>query len=143
MLCPKIIFTIVTLLLIAQANGNSKKQSQKYSKEANTPHFTTESYDPEFRNLQRPFRMSKLNLVWTKAQNRLTEPKLKSLYMELKIQDKEEIQWKQLNSQHKDKDGIKAATLRQKLIGIMSSYDLLDHFEDTQDPVKTKPFRVR
>lgn len=76
-----------------------------------------------------------------KLTERLTEPKLKSLYMELKIQDKEEIQWKQLNSQHKDKEGLKAAELRQKLIGIMSSYDLLDHFEDTQDPVKTKPFK--
>lgn len=27
-----------------------------------------EKYDPDFRNLQRPFRMAKLNLVWTKAQ---------------------------------------------------------------------------
>ncbi|XP_055848923.1 alpha-2-macroglobulin receptor-associated protein isoform X2 [Episyrphus balteatus] len=149
MLFPKIVFIVVTLLLIVQANGDNKnkKQSQKYSKEANRPppqqqqHFTTESYDPDFRNLQRPFRMSKLNLVWTKAQHRLTEPKLKSLYMELKIQDKEEIGWKQLNSQHKDKEGLKAAELRQKLIGIMSSYDLLDHFEETQDPIKTKAYK--
>lgn len=27
-----------------------------------------EKYDPDFRNLQKPFRMAKLNLVWTKAQ---------------------------------------------------------------------------
>ncbi|XP_055906877.1 alpha-2-macroglobulin receptor-associated protein-like [Eupeodes corollae] len=141
MLFPKIVFVFLTLLLIVQTNGDSKKQSRKYSKEANAPYFTTESYDPDFRNLQRPFRMSKLNLVWTKAQQRLTEPKLKSLYMELKIQDKEEIGWKQLNSQHKDKEGLKAAELRQKLIGIMSSYDLLEHFEETQDATKTKPYK--
>lgn len=62
--------------------------------------------------------------------------------MELKIHDKEEIAWKQLNSQHKDKDGLKENELRQKLIGIMSSYDLLEHFEDTQDVDKTKPYKV-
>lgn len=61
--------------------------------------------------------------------------------MELKIQDKEEITWKQLNSQHKDKDGLKENELRRKLIGIMSSYDLLEHFEDTQDREKTKPYK--
>lgn len=63
--------------------------------------------------------------------------------MDLKIHDKEEIQWKQLSSQHKDKDGLKEAELRKKLIGIMSTYDLLEHFDDTQDPAKTKEYRVR
>lgn len=61
--------------------------------------------------------------------------------MELKIQDKEEIAWKQLNSQHKDKDGIKADELRRKLIGIMSTYDLLEHFDETEDKEKTKPYK--
>lgn len=73
---------------------------------------------------------------------RLTESKIKSLYMELKIHDKEEITWKQLSSQVKDKDGIKENELRQKLIGIMSSYDLLEHFDDTQDVEKTKPYKI-
>lgn len=67
---------------------------------------------------------------------RLTEPKLKSLFSDLKIHDKEELAWKQLNGQHKDKDGLKDAALRQKLIGIMSTYDILEHFDDTQDPEK-------
>lgn len=62
--------------------------------------------------------------------------------MELKIQDKEEVAWKQLSSQHKDKEGIKEAELRQKLVGIMSTYDLLEHFEDTQDKDKVKPYKV-
>jgi len=62
--------------------------------------------------------------------------------MELKIHDKEEITWKQISSQVKDKDGLKENELRQKLIGIMSSYDLLEHFDDTQDVEKTKPFKV-
>lgn len=68
MLLPKIVSLAIVLLLIAQTNGD-KKSGKKYSKEANTPHLTTESYDPDFRNLQRPFRMSKLNLVWAKAQH--------------------------------------------------------------------------
>ncbi|XP_034115943.1 alpha-2-macroglobulin receptor-associated protein [Drosophila albomicans] len=132
------------ILIATQCANADKKQSKKYSKEANDPHFKqviNEKYEPEIRNLQRPFRMAKLNLVWAKAQNRLTESKIKSLYMELKIHDKEEITWKQISSQVKDKDGIKENELRQKLIGIMSSYDLLEHFDDTQDVEKIKPYK--
>lgn len=69
---------------------------------------------------------------------RLTEPKLKSLYTELKIHDKEELNWKQSQGQLKDKDGLKEAELRKKLIGIMSTYDLLHHFDETQDPEAVK-----
>ncbi|XP_017057389.1 alpha-2-macroglobulin receptor-associated protein [Drosophila ficusphila] len=140
-----VVATIALFLLIASQGADAdKKQSKKYSKEANDLHFQQvkqEKYDPDFKSIQRPFRMAKLNLVWAKAQNRLTEPKLKSLYMELKIQDKEEIAWKQLNSQHKDKDGLKDDELRRKLIGIMSSYDLLEHFDDTQNSEKLKPYK--
>lgn len=60
--------------------------------------------------------------------------------MELKIHDKEEISWKQLKQ--KDKDGLKEDELRRKLIGIMSTYDLLEHFEETQNAEKLKPFKV-
>lgn len=134
--------TLSLLLFITGLHAGSTEEQQKENfKESIKKEFTTESYDPDFRHLQRPFRMAKLNLVFAKAQNRLTEPKLKSLYMELKIQDKEEIAWKQLNSQHKDKEGLKENELRRKLIGIMSTYDLLEHFEDTQDKEKLKPYK--
>lgn len=126
----------------------SKKHKNKYSAEANrrndrdvsseSRELPPERYDPDFRTLQRPFRMAKLNLVWSKAQQRLTEPKLKSLYTELKIHDKEELAWKQLNAQHQDKDGLKEAELRKKLIGIMSTYGILEHFDETQEPEKYK-----
>lgn len=33
----------------------------------NVPPPPTEKYDPDFRNLQKPFRMAKLNLLWSKA----------------------------------------------------------------------------
>lgn len=148
----KILCVIVVLLFIGVSLGD--KKSHKYTAEANSP-MMNENYDPDFRNLQKPFRIAKLNLVWTKAQHvsplhltnilpttfipitllqRLTEPKLKSLYTELKIHDKEELNWKQSQGQHKDKEGLKEAELRKKLIGIMSTYDLLHHFDDTQDP---------
>ena len=48
---------------------------------------------------------------------RLTEPKLKSLFSELKIHDKEELTWKRLKAEGMDKEGLKEAELRKKLIG--------------------------
>ncbi|XP_055586555.1 alpha-2-macroglobulin receptor-associated protein [Uranotaenia lowii] len=128
---------VVLLATMVHFSEAAEKAYEKYSKKANVLP-DSEIYEPDFRTIQRPFRMAKLNMVWSKAQHRLTEPKLKSLYTELKIQDKEEIAWKQLNSQHKDKEGLKEADLRKKLIGIMSTYDLLEHFDDTLDPEKVK-----
>lgn len=34
----------------------------------NSNELPAEKYDPDFRTLQKPFRMAKLNLVWVKAQ---------------------------------------------------------------------------
>uniref|UniRef100_A0A2M4BRJ8 Putative alpha 2-macroglobulin receptor-associated protein n=1 Tax=Anopheles marajoara TaxID=58244 RepID=A0A2M4BRJ8_9DIPT len=129
---------LVIVFTVAITGGHfarAEKASDKYTKKANVLP-DSEIYDPDFRNIQRPFRMAKLNLVWTKAQQRLTEPKLKSLYTELKLHDKEEITYKQLKE--KDKDGLKEAQLRDKLVRIMSTYGLLEHFDDTQDPEKYK-----
>lgn len=44
----------------------------------------------------------------------------------MKTQDKEEIQYKQ-NTKETDQDGSLAAKLRDKLIGIMKAYNLLDY----------------
>ncbi|PZC78934.1 hypothetical protein B5X24_HaOG217024 [Helicoverpa armigera] len=60
---------------------------------------------------------------------RLTEPKLKSLYSDLMIQDKEELILKRMKSEGGDKEGLKEAELRRKLTSIMSGYGLLHHFE--------------
>lgn len=61
-----IFFTIlyVGLNIIGHCDG---KKKNKYSAEMNIPQPPTEKYDPDFRKLQRPFRMAKLNLVWSKA----------------------------------------------------------------------------
>lgn len=73
---------------------------------------------------------------------RLTEPKLKSLFSDLKIQDKEEIALKKFKSEGGDKEGLKEDNMRKKLIGIMSSYDLLEHFEDVHNKVKLQEHEV-
>lgn len=73
---------------------------------------------------------------------RLSEPKLKSLFGELKLHDKEEITWKHLRAEGKDKDGLKEAELRKKLITIMGNYDLLDQADDISDPAKARPFKA-
>lgn len=69
---------------------------------------------------------------------RLTEPKLRSLYTDLKLQDKEELQWKQSHAEN-DKEGLKEAKLRRQLLNIMTNYDLLETFgEETGDDKKFK-----
>lgn len=77
-------------------------------------------------------------MIWSKAVHRLTEPKLKSLFTELKMHDKLELAFKHQKSEKpKDfNDGLKEAELRKKLIGIMSTYDLLEVMEeeDVENP---------
>ncbi|XP_038220008.1 alpha-2-macroglobulin receptor-associated protein isoform X1 [Zerene cesonia] len=128
----RLFFGLVAALFVFQCVLGENK----YSQSAN-------SKDPEevnFRKLDKPFRMNKLNLLWTKAQQRLTEPKLKSLYSDLMIQDKLELTYKRMKSEGGDKEGLKEAELRRKLTTIMSNYGLREHFEDNsmgrqkQDP---------
>ncbi|CAG9787068.1 unnamed protein product [Diatraea saccharalis] len=96
----------------------------KYSKDANVK----KSKGVDFRTLEKPFRMNKLNLLWLKAQQRLSEPKLKSLYSDLMLQDKEELTFKRFKSEGGDKEGLKEAELRRKLSNIMAAYGLREHF---------------
>ncbi|KAM3959735.1 alpha-2-macroglobulin receptor-associated protein isoform 2-T2 [Aphomia sociella] len=117
--------TCSTLILVAFSVSLVLCEN-KYSRTANEK---TKKGD-EFRSLEKPFRMNKLNLLWTKAQQRLTEPKLKSLYSDLMIQDKEEITYKRVKSEGGDKDGLKEADMRRKLTNIMTNYGLREHFED-------------
>lgn len=50
----------------------------------------------------------------------------------MKLQDKEELQYKQYNAE-KDKGGIMAKKLRAKLVEIMKSYGLLEFEESIDD----------
>lgn len=60
---------------------------------------------------------------------------------ELKIQDKEEMALKRAKAEGLDKDGLKEAELRKKLLDIMTRFDLIEHFEDVDDPSKHKPHK--
>lgn len=77
-------------------------------------------------------------MLWSKAVHRLTEPKLTSLFTELKMHDKEELAFKHIKSEKPKEfnDGLKEAELRKKLIGIMSTYNLLEvmDIEDVNNP---------
>uniref|UniRef100_A0A8D9AL89 Alpha-2-macroglobulin receptor-associated protein n=1 Tax=Cacopsylla melanoneura TaxID=428564 RepID=A0A8D9AL89_9HEMI len=126
-------FVAITLLLVLAC----VLCENKYSKEANTNFKSQFDVEPnvQLRHLDKPFRMGKLNLLWKKAQVRLSEPKLKSIYNELKIHDKEEITYKKVKSDGLDADGQKEGSMRKRLVGIMSTYGLLEHFEDIQGEV--------
>lgn len=125
----RLAFCLLLVILI-----NVVLSENKYSKEANVKKKTS---DVDFRTLDKPFRMAKLNLLWTKAQHRLTEPKLKSLYSDLMIQDKEELTHKRVKSEGGDKEGLKEADLRKKLSNIIGVYGLREHF-DGSAPTKHK-----
>ncbi|XP_026759639.2 alpha-2-macroglobulin receptor-associated protein isoform X2 [Galleria mellonella] len=121
-------------LVIVSITINSVICENKYTRSANE-----KKTEVDFRTLDKPFRMNKLNLLWTKAQHRLTEPKLKSLYSDLMIQDKEEITYKRVKSDGGDKEGLKEADLRRKLTNIMNNYGLREHFEDNAPRQKQYP----
>ncbi|KAI5712247.1 hypothetical protein M8J76_004069 [Diaphorina citri] len=124
----KILCVFALLYTVAVSSENI------YSRESNV-HFKSQlDVEPniQLRHLDNPFRMGKLNLLWKKAQVRLSEPKLKSIYNELKIHDKEEILFKKVKADGLDPDGQREGILRIRLVGIMSTYGLLEHFEDIQ-----------
>ncbi|XP_076248008.1 alpha-2-macroglobulin receptor-associated protein isoform X2 [Calliopsis andreniformis] len=115
----------------------------KYSAEANKPKYEdTLQFPTSLRELDKPFRMAKLNILWIKAKNRLTDTKLQSIFSDLKIHDKEELAYKHFKSDGKDPNGEEEARLRKKLIGIMSTYGLLEHFNETEDPELLKKHKA-
>ncbi|XP_072385722.1 alpha-2-macroglobulin receptor-associated protein [Diabrotica undecimpunctata] len=124
----------------------------KYSKEANleTNDVNKNKDDVDepvdlrpitLKHLDRPFRMAKLNLLWSKAVLRLSDTKLKSIFGDLKLHDKEEITWKHLRAEGKDKDGTMEAQLRKKLLQIMENFGLLDQADDISDVEKAKRWK--
>lgn len=46
-----------------------------------------------------------------------------------------------MRAEGKDKDGLKEAELRKKLLNIMSMYNLLDQADNVSDPEKARPFK--
>jgi len=125
----KSVYLIIVLVFVINLSREVESVN-KYSAEANLKHEKSNIPTQSFKTLDKPFRMNKLNILWSKAQLRLSETKLKSLYSDLKVQDKEEITWKKLRHEGKDKEGLKEAELRRKLANIMELYNLMEHYEE-------------
>ncbi|XP_051876151.1 alpha-2-macroglobulin receptor-associated protein [Pristis pectinata] len=71
------------------------------------------------------FRIAKLNQVWDKAQRlQLSPVKLAELHSDLKIQEKNELNWKKLKADGLDEDGEKEARLRRNFNVILTKYKL-------------------
>jgi len=77
-----------------------------------------------YKTLENPFRSQKVNLLWDKARTKLTENKLKHLYVELKTHDKEVMALKKLKADDMDKEGLRESEVRKRFNGIMFSYGL-------------------
>nr|XP_006629679.2 PREDICTED: alpha-2-macroglobulin receptor-associated protein [Lepisosteus oculatus] len=101
----------------------------KYSRDMNEPKPTDSKNTPEFR-------IAKINQVWEKALRMQLPPvKQSELHSDLKIQEKEELQWKKLKAEGLDKDGEKEAKLRRNFNIILATYGL-DGKKDTR-PIET------
>ncbi|XP_069123561.1 alpha-2-macroglobulin receptor-associated protein-like [Argopecten irradians] len=103
-----------------------RSDAGKYSEDVNKP--LTES--------KKPFRMNKVNMIWEKAQKRLNGPRLADLYADLTIQDKVERELKKLRAEDRDKDGMKEAEVRQRLLDIMHRYGLQEVISIPPSPVQ-------
>uniref|UniRef100_A0A8C2D7Y4 Low density lipoprotein receptor-related protein associated protein 1 n=1 Tax=Cyprinus carpio TaxID=7962 RepID=A0A8C2D7Y4_CYPCA len=80
----------------------------KYSKEMN------EQKASDKNDNQVEFRIAKLNQVWEKAiRMQLAPVRLSELHSDLKIQEKDELQWKKLKAEGLDEDGEREAKLRR------------------------------
>ncbi|KAI1887697.1 hypothetical protein AGOR_G00192980 [Albula goreensis] len=97
----------------------------KYSKEMN------ELKSPDGKNTVE-FRIAKLNQVWEKALRMQLPPvRQAELHSDLRIQEKEELQWKKLKAEGLDENGEKEAKLRRSFNVILAKYGM-DGKKDTR-----------
>ncbi|CAK6962945.1 alpha-2-macroglobulin receptor-associated protein [Scomber scombrus] len=97
----------------------------KYSKEMNQAKPGGDEQTVEFR-------IAKLNQVWEKAQRMQLSPVRQSeLHSDLKIQEKDELQWKKTKVEGLDENGEKEAQLRRNFNVILAKYGM-DGKRDTR-----------
>ncbi|XP_003496652.1 alpha-2-macroglobulin receptor-associated protein isoform X1 [Cricetulus griseus] len=118
-----LVLLFLPLLLVPQPVAG---HGGKYSREKNEPEMAAKREPGE------EFRMEKLNQLWEKAQRlHLSPVKLAELHSDLKIQERDELNWKKLKVEGLDKDGEKEAKLVHNLNVILARYGL-DGRKDTQ-----------
>nr|ACO14953.1 Alpha-2-macroglobulin receptor-associated protein precursor [Caligus clemensi] len=80
-----------------------------------------------YSNLESPFRMTKLNLLWEKvrrSQHLRHDSKMKAFYNALRLQEKEELALKKLKAEGKDKEGSFEDVVRKKFKNILEEFSL-------------------
>lgn len=98
---------LVVFLVISQSNALNDRMGDKQS----------------------PFRMSKLNSLWKKAQNKMSERKLSDLRRMFEMQDRAEMRWKELKANGGDKDGEMEAMIRRKFNLLLEEFGLEKHLD--------------
>ncbi|XP_053712262.1 alpha-2-macroglobulin receptor-associated protein-like isoform X1 [Synchiropus splendidus] len=97
----------------------------KYSREVNEPKPSSDEKAVEFR-------IAKVNQVWEKAKRMQLAPvRLAELHSDLKIQEKDELQWKKMKVEGLDNNGEKEAQLRRNFNVILAKYGM-DGKRDTR-----------
>uniref|UniRef100_A0AAV2LLM3 Low density lipoprotein receptor-related protein associated protein 1 n=1 Tax=Knipowitschia caucasica TaxID=637954 RepID=A0AAV2LLM3_KNICA len=98
----------------------------KYSREVNEQKLTSS----DGKTVE--FRIAKLNQVWEKAQRMQLSPgRQAELHSDLKIQEKDELQWKKLKVEGLDENGEKEAQIRRNFNVILAKYGM-DGKRDTR-----------
>nr|XP_057933872.1 alpha-2-macroglobulin receptor-associated protein [Doryrhamphus excisus] len=98
----------------------------KYSRELNEPKVGGDDEQTA------EFRISKLNQVWNKAlRMQLSPVKQAELHSDLKIQEKDELQWKKMKVEGLDENGEKEAQIRRNFNVILAKYGM-DGKRDTR-----------
>ncbi|KAM6150914.1 alpha-2-macroglobulin receptor-associated protein [Erethizon dorsatum] len=117
---------LLLLLLLLLGPRPAASHGGKYSREKNEPP------PPASREPGEEFRMEKLNQLWEKARRlHLSPVKLAELHADLKIQERDELNWKKLKVEGLDEDGEKEAKLVRNLNVILARYGL-DGRKDAQ-----------
>lgn len=75
------------------------------------------------------FKINKLNSIWNKAQHSLGSTKLKDLKADLIKHEADELSLKKIRAHNQDKDGLFEASVRKKLLSIISKYSLDRYFD--------------
>ncbi|KAI8795061.1 alpha-2-macroglobulin receptor-associated protein-like isoform X2 [Biomphalaria glabrata] len=109
-------------VIVTQLIGFSNCKINKYSEEANAQFLDLS--DNNLKEHENPFRMKKVNALWTKAKNRVSGPHLAELFADLKVHDKYELQLKKMKAENSDKDGSYEAMVLKNYLKIIKQYDL-------------------
>ncbi|XP_004847417.1 alpha-2-macroglobulin receptor-associated protein isoform X2 [Heterocephalus glaber] len=117
---------VLLLLLLLLGPRPAASHGGKYSREKNEPP------PPASREPGEEFRMEKLNQLWEKARRlHLSPVRLAELHADLKMQERDELNWKKLKVEGLDEDGEREALLVRNLNVLLARYGL-DGRKDAQ-----------